>query len=576
MTDNLESNYSILVVDDEPNNFDVIEAFLGGRDYDLHYAANGQEAIASIDIFNPDLILLDVMMPGMDGIEVCKYLKAIPKLEAVPIIIVTALTNKKDLAQCLAAGADDFISKPVNRLELTARVQSMLRIRQQYQQLASYNSRLEATVQERTAQLQAMIFQDALTKLPSRRFLLRKLSEILSSGDSSFALMYLDCNQFKLVNGSFGHAVGDELLVAIAQRLQQYLNPPDLLARMGEDEFCFLLYQIEDNLEPFVREVLHSFNQSFIVADCKIYTNVSIGIALGNDGDRDPIELLQDADTAMYQAKLKGKDNYQIFDRSMHLAMIDRLALEHDLQRALEQKEFILYYQPIVDLQTQKLVGFEALLRWQNSQRGMVSPIKFISCMEQTGLIIPVGMIVLKQACEQLRAWQLQGWTELTMSVNLSVRQFTCPTLLADIDRVLAETAINPERLKLEITESAIMDNAEMAIALTREIRSRHIQISIDDFGTGYSSLSYLHRFPFDNLKIDRSFVSQIELQDSGYQVTKIIIALSNQLGLAVIAEGIETTQQLEYLQKLGCEYGQGYLFSEALPASEIARIYDL
>ncbi|AFY73304.1 diguanylate cyclase (GGDEF) domain-containing protein [Synechococcus sp. PCC 7502] len=568
--------YSILVVDDEPNNFDVIEAFLGDHDYSLHYAANGQEAIAGIDTFNPDLILLDVMMPGMDGIEVCKYLKAIPKYEALPIIMVTALTTKKDLAQCLAAGADDFISKPVNRLELTARVRSMLRIRQQYQQLATFNTRLEATVQERTAQLQAMIFQDALTNLPSRRFLLQRLSEILSTGESSFALMYLDCNQFKLVNGSFGHTVGDQLLVAIAHRLQQHLRPQDLLARMGEDEFCFLLSHIDNELEPFIHKVLQSFHPPFIVADCEVYTNVSIGIALGNEIDRDPVELLQDADTAMYQAKLKGKDNYQIFDRTMHLAMINRLALEHDLQRALEQQEFILYYQPIIDLHTQKLSGFEALVRWQNSHRGMVSPVEFIPCMEETGLIVPVGMMVLKQACQQLRVWQLQGWTELTMSVNLSVRQFASPTLLADIDQVLQETGINPKHLKLEITESAIMDNAEMAIALTKEIRARHIQISIDDFGTGYSSLSYLHRFPLDNLKIDRSFVNQIELQDSGYHVTEIIIALSNQLGLAVIAEGIETTQQLEYLQKLGCQFGQGYLFSKPLPASEITKIYHL
>ncbi len=567
---------SILIVDDEPDNFDVIEALLSKQNYQLYYVASGQEAIETLETFQPDLILLDVMMPGMDGIEVCRRIKAMPRWEAVPIIVVTALTSKKDLAQCLTAGADDFISKPVNRLELAARVRSMLRIRQQYQRLATFNTRLEAIVQQRTAQLQTMIFQDALTTLPSRAFLLQKLAEIVQAGESLFVVMSLDCDQFKLVNGSFGHAVGNQLLIAISDRLRQYRCPGDVLARMGEDEFCFLLRQIENEtvLESYIQTILRSFDAPFLVANCEIFITVCIGVALSNDTDRQPEELLQNADTAMYQAKLRGKSSYQIFDRHMGLAMLDRLRLEYDLQRALEQQEFILHYQPIVNLKTQKVAGFEALVRWQHPSKGLVAPGEFIPCMEETGLIVPVGMVVLKQACQQLRAWQQRGWTELTMSVNLSVRQFACPTLLADIDRVLAETSVNSANLKLEITESAIMDNAEMAIALTKKLRSRHIQISIDDFGTGYSSLGYLHRFPVDNLKIDRSFVNQTQLKNRNYHVVDTIVALSKQLGLSVIAEGIETLQQLEWLQDLGCEFGQGYFFSKPLAADEIERIY--
>ena len=575
---------SILVVDDEPDNFDVIETLLStsedfeqeNQDYNLHYAANGKDAISSLEIFQPDLILLDVMMPDMDGIEVCRRIKAMPQWSAVPIIVVTALTTKKDLAQCLFAGADDFISKPVNRLELTARVRSMIRIHQQYQQLATFNTQLEAMVQSRTAQLQNMLLEDTLTKLPSRTFLVQELIKRLQTGDSSLALVYIDCDQFKLVNGSFGHAVGNQLLIAIAQRLQKHLRPRDLLARMGGDEFCFLLQGIEEeiSLEPFLQEILQSFTQPFTVANCEIFITVCMGIALGKYSDHKPEELLQDADTAMYQAKLRGKDSHQIFDRQMHLAMYNRLILENDLQRALELQEFILFYQPIIELQTQKLVGFEALVRWRHPERGMVSPAEFIPSMEMTGLIVPVGMLVFKQACEQLYAWQQQGWTELTMSINLSVRQFSCTTLLADIDHIIAETQANPAHIKLEITESAIMDNAETAIAITKELRSRQIQISIDDFGTGYSSLGYLHRFPVDNLKIDRSFVSQIQTENRNYHVVDTIIALSNQLGLAVIAEGIETKEQLEWLQKVGCQYGQGYLFSKPLPASEVEKVY--
>jgi len=563
---------SLLIIDDEPKNFDVIETLLSEQDYQLHYASNGQEAIDSLDLFNPDVILLDVMMPGIDGIAVCQRIKAMSKWEAVPIIMVTALTTKTDLARCFAAGADDFISKPVNRLELTARVRSMLRIRQQYQQLATFNTRLEETVQQRTAQLHRMIFQDALTELPSRTFFLQKLTEVLQAREFSFAVVYLDCDQFKLVNGSFGYTVGNQLLVAIADRLKQYLRPGDLLSRVGEDEFCFLLQQIngEHDLDGFIQAILQSFDNAFLVADCEIFMTACLGISLGSNLYQRPEEFLQDADTAMYKAKLRGKGYCQIFDRQMSTAMLTRLTLENDLQRALKYQEFVIYYQPIVDLQTEKLYGFEALLRWQHPTRGMVSPAEFISCMEETGLIVPVGIIALQHACQQLYAWQQQGWTELIMSVNLSVKQFACPTLLADIDRVLAETAIHPAQLKLEITESVIMENAQTAIALTEQLRSRQIQISIDDFGTGYSSLNYLHQLPADTLKIDHSFVSQMQKGNRNYQVVSTIIALSKQLGLTVVAEGIETPQQLQWLQQLGCEAGQGYLFSKPLAAHEI------
>jgi diguanylate cyclase (GGDEF)-like protein len=567
---------SILIVDDEPDNFDVVQALLSDQDYQLHYASNGQEAIDSLKLFQPDVILLDVMMPGIDGIDVCQRIKTMPEWEAVPIIMVTALTNKTDLARCFAAGADDFISKPVNRLELTARVRSMLRIHQQYQQLSTFNTRLEATVQQRTVQLQTMIFEDALTHLPSRAFLLQALTKVLQSGESSFAIIFLDCDQFKLINGSFGHSVGDQLLIVIGERLKQLLRPNDLLARMGEDEFCFLLHQIEDisALESFIETIQRSFNLPFEIENCELFITVSMGITLGSDPNRKAEEYLQDADTAMYKAKVRGKNCYQIFDHQMSTAMLNRLILENDLQRALDHQEFITYYQPIVDLQTEKICGFEALIRWQHPDRGLVSPAEFIPCMEETGLIVQVGMVVLRQACQQLYVWEQQGWTDLTMSVNLSVRQYSSPTLLADIDLALAETAVNPAHLKLEITESAIMDNAEMAIALTAQLKARQIQISIDDFGTGYSSLGYLHRFPVDNLKIDRSFVNEIQLGNRNYQVVNTIITLSNQLDLAVIAEGIETTEQLQWLQQLGCEFGQGYLFSKPLPASEIERIY--
>lgn len=570
------NQYSILVVDDEPDNFDVIDSLLSEQNYVLHYAISGQEAIASLDLFQPDLILLDVMMPNMNGMEVCQRIKAMPQWQDVPIIMVTALTDKQDLAKCFTAGADDFISKPLNYLELISRVRSMLRIRQQYQQLADLNSHLEAKVQQRTAQLEAMITRDALTHLPSRNFLLQQLARVLQTENLSFAIIYLDCDQFKLVNGAFGHGVGDQLLIAIAERLQQLLRPEDLLARMGEDEFCFLLHQIDDapTLQPLLEAILRSFDAAFMVANCKIFITACMGVVLGSRTYQRPEELLQDADTAMYKAKLHGKGCSQIFDPQMNVAMLNRLTLENDLETALQNQEFVLHYQPIIHLKTKTLSGLEALVRWQHPVRGMVSPAEFIPCMENTGIIVPLGLTVLKQACRQLLTWQQRGWTDLTMSVNLSVRQFSSPTLLKDIDQVLAEIPINPSHLKLEITESAIMENIETAIALTEQLRSRQIQISIDDFGTGYSSLSYLQQFPVNNLKIDRSFVSKIQSDNSNYQIVDMIITLSNKLKFSVIAEGIETTEQLQFLQQLACEFGQGYLFSKPLTATEIEKIY--
>ncbi|PSN16277.1 GGDEF domain-containing response regulator [filamentous cyanobacterium CCT1] len=569
---------SILIVDDEPSNFEVIETLLSieaaegtsfqeTQPYQLHYAASGAAAIAALDLFKPDLILLDVMMPGMSGLEVCQRIKAMPQWQTVPIIMVTSLISKADLARCFAAGADDFIGKPVTRLELTARVRSMLRIRQQYQALASFNASLEKTVQERTAQLQASLNRDALTQLPSRVFLLQQLNETLQANRFSFAVVYLDCDQFKLVNSAFGHAVGNQLLLAIAERLQLLLRPDDILARLGEDEFCFLLHHIdrEADLEPFIRAVLQSFARSFMIGDCEIFMTACLGIALGNNTYQHPEEPLQDADTAMYKAKLRGKSCCQIFDCQMSLTMLARLTLETDLRRGLDNQEFVAYYQPVVNLRTETVCGFEALVRWQHPDRGMVSPGEFIPCMEETGLIVPVGIMVLHQACQQLLTWHQQGWTDLTMSVNLSVRQFASPTLLTDIDRVLAETGVNPGCLKLEITESALLENADRAIDLMEQLRSRHIRISVDDFGTGYSSLSSLHRFPLNDLKIDRSFVSQMHESSRNFKIVNTIISLSNQLELTVVAEGIETRQQLDHLRHLGCSLGQGYLFHPPL-----------
>jgi diguanylate cyclase (GGDEF)-like protein len=567
---------SILIIDDEPDNFDVIEALLGDQNYAFHYVPSGPLALQSLATFSPDIILLDVMMPVMNGIEVCRRIKVMPECQGIPIIMVTALNEKRDLARCLEAGADDFLSKPVNRLELRARINCMLRIRHQHQQLATFNTHLEQVVQERTAQLHRMIFEDSLTQLPSRAFLAQALAELLPTGAGDFALVVFDCDQFQLVNGSFGSGMGDQLLRAIAERLHQHLSPPDLLVRLGGDEFCFLLHHVPKAalVESFIQKVMASFDQPFLVENCDIFMTVSAGVVWGQSSEQNAEALIQDAKSATYQAKARGKSNVVIFEPALHQQMRQRLQLENDLQRALQQEEFIVYYQPIINFHHQTLAGLEALIRWRHPERGMVSPAEFIPSMEATGLIVPVGIWVLRQACRQLQQWHQQGWPDLSVSVNLSVRQFGSSTLLSDIDAVIAETGLNPHFLKLEITESAIMDNADDAIAITQALQSRQIQLSIDDFGTGYSSLEYLHRLPVNNLKIDRSFVNQIGKNERNYYVVNTIVTLGHQLGLKIIAEGVETEEQEAWLRDLGCEFGQGYRYDRPLPPADIEARY--
>ncbi|MBW4519390.1 MAG: EAL domain-containing protein [Scytolyngbya sp. HA4215-MV1] len=610
---------AILIVDDEPDNFDVIETLLSDhltdsvshpignpinhQDYQLHYAFDGQKAIDALDTIQPDLILLDVMMPGLDGIEVCRRIKAMPEWQAVPIIMVTALSTKADLARCLEAGANDFVSKPVNRIELRARVHSMLRIKQQYDELQAaakqqaaleaekvlwltqHNSELEAKVAERTAQLQAQTqliqhnaLHDPLTDLPNRTLLLeqiaQKIDRVNDSDKKQYAVLFLDLARFKVINDSLGHIFGDRVLTIIAQKLKKHLQITDLVSRFGGDEFVILLENITDAAEAIqiAENILADFQNPLLLNGYQLFIGVSIGIVLGNESYQEPADLIRDADIAMYRAKRKGENTYQVFDAAMHTQALHRLTLESDLRQALERQEFIVYYQPIIDILNDRLIGFEALVRWQHPTRGFVSPVEFVPIAEETGLIVPLDQWVFQSACQQLATWKNQFPREvpLKMSVNLSAQDLRKTSLVEEIDRVLKQAGLTGDSLTLEITESMLVEDINKTIELLNQLKARKIQISIDDFGTGYSSLNYLHRLPADFLKIDRSFVGQMQPDNRNYQVVSTIIALSNQLGLATVAEGIETQQQHQWLQQLGCELGQGYLFSKPLAAHEI------
>lgn len=416
-------------------------------------------------------------------------------------------------------------------------------------------------------------FHDALTNLSNRALFMDRLAGAAARTrrreDYTFAVLFLDVDRFKVVNDSLGHVVGDQLLISIARRLEKCLRPGDTVARLGGDEFAILLEDIADVSDSIrvAERIQTDLQQAFSLSGNEVFATASIGIAPGSSAYERAEDILRDADTAMYRAKALGKARHQVFDKAMHARAVALLQLETDLRRAVEREEFRLYYQPIVEFITGRIEGFEALIRWQHPERNIVSPSEFIPIAEENGLIIPIGRWVIREACRQLKQWHEQMPTDppLTLSVNLSGKQLSRADLIDEIKAALKETGLDPSTLKLEITESVIMENAEHAVEMLLQLRALNVQINVDDFGTGYSSLSYLHRFPINTLKIDRSFVNRIGEQNENSEIIGTILTLARNLGMDVIAEGVETGEQLARLRALGCGHGQGYYFSVPL-----------
>ncbi|MBW4468161.1 MAG: EAL domain-containing protein [Pegethrix bostrychoides GSE-TBD4-15B] len=402
-----------------------------------------------------------------------------------------------------------------------------------------------------------------------------------------FAILFLDLDYFKLVNDSLGHLIGDQLLVAVTQRLQAIvikhqaiadrLADNNVIARFGGDEFVILLDPIQDiqDATQLANQISHELQKPFNISGNEVFISTSIGIVISTNGGAQPESFLRNADIALYRAKANGKASYELFDAVMHTQAVTRLQLETDLRRAIEQQELKIYYQPIIEIHSCRIAGFEALLRWHHPTQGWVSPAEFIPIAEETGLIVRLGEWVLHQACVQMQRWQQQfaGCAALTLSVNLSSRQFFQADFLESLEQTLARTGLSPENLKLEITESIFINTGEATKAKLRRIKQFGVQLSIDDFGTGYSSLSYLHRFPIDTLKIDRSFIQRLQPTQDNLEIVEAIVVLAHKLGMTTVAEGVETATQLQLLRQIGCEQIQGFLFSRPVEASKIAAM---
>jgi diguanylate cyclase (GGDEF)-like protein/PAS domain S-box-containing protein len=423
-----------------------------------------------------------------------------------------------------------------------------------------------------------MAYHDPLTQLPNRFLLSKRLKQMLREAnveDRMIALLFLDLDRFKMINDTLGHTYGDSLLTEVAKRIKSCLRKKDIVARMGGDEFLCVLSDIENEKEVSIvaKKIIHQFAEPFELNGNEIFVTTSIGISqYPFDGD-DVESLVTNADAAMYRAKKQGRNKYEWSKVEMQASAFEKLILENSLRKALEENRLLVYYQPQVHLHTKKIVGLEALIRWQHPDLGLISPADFIPIAEETGLIVPIGEWVLHTACQQMKQWMDEGMSPMLIAVNLSAQQFLQKNLVDKVRGILQETELQPEYLELEITETTIMQDKRSAIDTLKKLRAMGLRVSIDDFGTGYSSLNYLKELPVDTLKIDRSFIEDIATNDSSKAVTDAIITLAHNLGLKVVAEGVETSEQIEKIKEPQCDIIQGFLISRPIPKEEIKRL---
>jgi diguanylate cyclase (GGDEF)-like protein len=558
----------ILVVDDEPLlEYVILQLFrhqISTKELEFEFAINGVQALDKLQADGSfDLVLTDINMPEMDGLTLLENLPAIdPTLKAV---VVSAYGDMPNIRIAMNRGAFDFLTKPIDFDDLKITINKSLEVvritREKEQQLATAN-----------AQIHYQAFYDELTGLPNRNFLLKEMrsgvNSIIELGHLK-AILFLTLNRYQIVKYSLGHSRGEQLLVEVGRRLEGCALPRNLIARVGEDAFAIWLADITNSQLALdaAKQIRQALEIPSNLGGTTVFSSVSIGVALGGIGTEEPEDLLRAADAARHEAFVRGAGSIIVFDADMQSRALEQLQLENDLQNAINLQQFYLNYQPIVSFVTGQIVGFEALVRWRHPSRGLVYPSEFIPTAERTGLIVALGEWVLSEAVACLSKWQLQfpDYLPLNMSVNLSGIQLFAPNLLPLLDSLLRVHNLKGEFLKLEITESVLMENAEEAAGVLELLKARQIKVCLDDFGTGYSNLSYLQLLPIDTLKIDRSFVCCLEEGGKNLTLLEAILNLASSLELEAIAEGVETQEQLIILRSLGCNSYQGYFFSRPL-----------
>lgn len=609
--------YRILIIDDTPSIHDdyrkvlgagsdtagadvaQMEALLFGANdaagdeprFEIDSALSGAEGVEllkkSIEKNQPyAMAFVDMRMPpGWDGVQTIRELwKIEPNLQVVICTAYSDYTPQQISAELRLGGRMLILRKPFDGIE----VQQLAKMLSEKWQIGKRKADLEKIVEVRTAELKKAALHDALTGLPNRLLFADRLNHTLARAkrDESFkfAVLFVDVDEFKLVNDGLGHEAGDALLLEIAARLNYATRTVDTVsrtdvceltganpvaARLGGDEFALLLDDVRADADAarVAQRIINEVSRPFEIHGHTIHTAVSIGLTTSSRKYEKADDMLRDADTAMYHAKREGRGRFVMFDQQMHAAAVARLTFESDLRAAIASDEFVPHYQPIVDIHTSRLVGFEALARWQHPQKGLISPADFIPIAEETGLIVPLGIKILETACQQLSEWQRSSpeFADLTMSVNVSRKQLVSADLVQHVQRILRETGIKPQSLKLEITESSVMADVKASLDVLKRIQSLGVQLHIDDFGTGYSSLSCLQNFPLNGLKIDRGFVNEITVKPDQAAILKAIVSLAHSLNLPLVSEGVETMEQSQLLQSMGCDYAQGYLFSKPM-----------
>ncbi len=569
----------VLVVDDDPSDRMLLRACLEKHGFHVVDADNGKMAMLQFENLKPDAVLLDVLMPQMDGFDTCRAIRKHPEGKHVPVLMVTGLDDTDSIHQAFDAGATDFITKPINWNLINYHIKYVLRASD-----AFYD------VIHQQKQIRKLVLFDQLTGLANRTMFRESLGQALDDCMEDTALLgvlFMDIDRFKNINDTLGHKTGDVLLQMVADRIQSCVRESDcfprskkryargFVARLGGDEFTIILPRLKapEDAGRVAERIQRFLSQPFMIDNNEVFVSFSIGISLSPMDGSTAEALMKHADVAMYHAKENGKNCFQFYDKSLNIRAREKFEFENDVRKAVLNQEFMLYYQPQVSMADGSVSGAEALTRWCHCNHGMVSPEKFIASIEELGLIIPFTDWLIKQAGSQYRQWHQAGMDNLRVALNISSRQFVQQKIPEKFLKILALNHLCPSVFELELTESVLAGQNEETLNILRKLRHMGLTISVDDFGTGYSSLVYLKTFPIDIVKIDRFFVKDILTSSQDAAIVKAIIAMAHTMGIKVVAEGIEKKEQFDLLREMGCDYGQGFLFSPAVSSEKFLKM---